>query len=165
MAKIKHSVATRRRKKRALKSAKGFFGDRSKQFQQARRALLHALVYAHRDRKAKKREFRNLWNARINAASRASGLSYSKFIAGLKKAKIALDRKSLLALGDRLYGGTATPVAKDQVEVTPATLEGSNVNVVSSMVEMITALRAYEANSRMVQALDDVVGKAVNELK
>jgi flagellar basal body rod protein FlgG len=76
-----------------------------------------------------------------------------------------LDRQSLLALGDRLYSGTATPVPKDQVAVTTDTLEGSNVNVVSSMVEMITALRAYEANSRMVQALDGVVGKAVNELK
>ena len=67
MAKIKHSAATRRRKKRVLKKAKGFWGDRSKQFQQARRALMHAEVYATRDRKVKKREFRHLWVARINA--------------------------------------------------------------------------------------------------
>lgn len=98
MAKIKHSTATRRRKKRVLKKAKGFFGDRSKQFQQARRALLHALKYAYRDRRNKKREIRALWIARINAASRAEGISYSVFMNGLKKAKINLDRKILADL-------------------------------------------------------------------
>lgn len=95
MAKIKHSVATRRRKKRALKKAKGYWGDRSKQFRQARRALLHALVYAYRDRRNKKREFRGLWIARINAACRAAGITYSVFMNGLKKAKVNLDRKIL----------------------------------------------------------------------
>jgi len=98
MAKIKHSTATRRRKKRVLKRAKGFFGDRSKQFQQARRALLHALKYAYRDRHNKKREIRALWIARINAAARAEGISYSVFMNGLKKAKINLDRKILADL-------------------------------------------------------------------
>lgn len=98
MAKVKHSVATRRRKKRVLKSAKGFWGDRSKQFQQARRALMHALVYAYRDRKNKKREFRKLWVSRINAACREQGLTYSKFINGLKKSKVNLDRKILADL-------------------------------------------------------------------
>jgi len=95
MAKVKHSVATRRRKKRTLKQAKGYWGDRSKQYQQARRALMHALVYAYRDRKARKREFRALWIARINAACRACGTTYSTFMNGLKKAKVALDRKVL----------------------------------------------------------------------
>jgi len=98
MAKIKHSTATRRRKKRVLKKAKGFFGDRSKQFQQARRALLHALKYAYRDRRNKKREIRSLWIARINAACRSEGITYSVFINGLKKAKINLDRKILADL-------------------------------------------------------------------
>jgi large subunit ribosomal protein L20 len=98
MAKIKHSTATRRRKKRVLKKAKGFFGDRSKQFQQARRALMHALKYAYRDRRNKKRELRSLWITRINAAARAEGLTYSAFINGLKKAKISLDRKILADL-------------------------------------------------------------------
>jgi len=98
MAKIKHSTATRRRKKRVLKKAKGFFGDRSKQFQQARRALMHALKYAYRDRRNKKREIRSLWIARINAACRSEGISYSVFMNGLKKAKISLDRKILADL-------------------------------------------------------------------
>jgi large subunit ribosomal protein L20 len=98
MAKIKHSVATRRRKKRLLKKAKGFWGDRSKQYQQARRALMHALVYAYRDRRVKKRVFRQLWISRINAACREAGITYSKFINGLKKAKINIDRKILADL-------------------------------------------------------------------
>jgi len=98
MAKIKHSVATRKRKKRVLKKVKGFWGDRSKQYQQARRALMHALVYAYRDRRTKKRDFRKLWITRINAACRNSGLTYSQFIHGLKKAKVGLDRKILADL-------------------------------------------------------------------
>jgi large subunit ribosomal protein L20 len=98
MAKVKHSVATRKRKKRLLKKAKGYWGDRSKQFQQARRGLMHALVYAYRDRRVKKRTFRRLWISRINAACRACGITYSKFINGLKKAKVSLDRKILADL-------------------------------------------------------------------
>lgn len=98
MAKIKHSVATRRRKKRVLKQAKGYWGDRSKQFQQARRALMHALVYAYRDRKNKKRVIRSLWITRINAACRKQGVTYSAFMSGLKKAKVTIDRKILADL-------------------------------------------------------------------
>lgn len=101
MSKVKHSVATKKRKKRVLKQAKGFWGDRSKQYQQARRALMHALAYAYRDRRVKKREFRRLWIARINAACRAAGITYSKLINGLKKAKVVLDRKILAELAVR----------------------------------------------------------------
>lgn len=102
MAKIKHSVASKRRKKRVLKKAKGYWGDRSKQFEQARRTLMHAMVYAYRDRKVKKRDFRKLWIVRINAACREAGITYSRFMSGLKKAKIDLDRKILadLAVND-----------------------------------------------------------------
>ncbi len=98
MAKAKHSVATRKRKKKVLKKAKGFWGDRSKQYQQAHRALMHALVYAYRDRRNKKREFRRLWIVRINAACREAGITYSVFMQGLKKAKVSLDRKILADL-------------------------------------------------------------------
>lgn len=98
MAKTKHSVATHRRKKRLLKRAKGYKLDRSKQFQQARRTVARALVYAYRDRRNKKRIIRSLWVVRINAACRLSGVTYSRFISGLKKTKIALDRKSLAEL-------------------------------------------------------------------
>lgn len=98
MAKIKHSVATRRRKRKLLKKTKGYWGDRSKQYRQARKALMHALVYAYRDRRVKKRDFRKLWIARINAACRAAGITYSRFMNGLKKAKVTLNRKVLADL-------------------------------------------------------------------
>jgi len=101
MAKIKHSVATKKRKKRVLKRVKGFWGDRSKQFQQARRALMHALVYAYRDRRTKKRDMRSLWIARLNAVCRSEGITYSRFIHGLAKSKIVLDRKVLAELAVR----------------------------------------------------------------
>lgn len=101
MTKVKRSVATRKRKKRLLKEAKGFWGDRSKQYQQARRAMMHAQVYAYRDRRVKKRDFRRLWIIRINAACRAAGITYSAFMNGLKKAKVVLDRKILADLAVR----------------------------------------------------------------
>lgn len=92
---VKGGVVTRRRHKRLLKRAKGFRGRRGNCFQLAERAVEKGLQYAYRDRKAKKREFRSLWIARLNAAARTSGLSYSKFIRGLKLADIQLDRKVL----------------------------------------------------------------------
>lgn len=98
MSKIKHSVATRKRKKKLLKQAKGYWGDRSKQFQQARRTLARAMVYSYRDRRVKKREFRQLWIIRINAACREQGITYSGFINGLKKANVNLDRKIIADL-------------------------------------------------------------------
>ena len=101
MAKAKHSVATRKRKKKLLKQTKGYWGDHSTQFQQARRVLMHALRYAYRDRRNKKREFRSLWIARINAACREVGITYSVFMSGLKKSKITLDRKILADLAVR----------------------------------------------------------------
>jgi len=101
MARVKHSPARRKRKKRLLKQAKGYYGDRSKQYQQARRTVARALAYAYRDRRVKKRVFRRLWIARINAACRSAGIKYSQFINGLAKAKIKLDRKVLADLAVR----------------------------------------------------------------
>jgi large subunit ribosomal protein L20 len=98
MSKVKHSGATKRRKKKVLRQAKGFRLKRSKQFQQARRALMHALTYAFRDRKKRKIEFRQIWIARINAICRQEGTTYSRFISDLKKSKVALDRKILAAI-------------------------------------------------------------------
>lgn len=99
---IKRGYKAKNRRKKILKLAKGFRGGRSKLFRTAADAVDKALSYAYRDRKAKKRDFRKLWIARINAASRMNGLSYSKFIHGLKLANIELDRKVLaeLAISD-----------------------------------------------------------------
>ena len=98
MARVGHAVATRRRKKRVLKQTKGQFGHRSKRFRQAKRSLMKGLVYAYRDRKVRKREFRSLWIIRINAACREAGITYSRFIKGLNQAKIAIDRKLIADL-------------------------------------------------------------------
>lgn len=95
MARVKGAVKTRARHKKVLKLAKGYFGAKSKLYRIANQAVMKSLVYAYRDRKAKKRDFRKLWIARINAAARMNGMSYSRFMDGLKKAGIALNRKVL----------------------------------------------------------------------
>ncbi len=99
---IKRGFKARRRRKKVLKLAKGFRGGRSKLFRTASDAVDKALMYAYRDRKVRKRDFRQLWIARINAAARMHNLSYSRFMHGLKQANIDLDRKVLadLAISD-----------------------------------------------------------------
>lgn len=102
MARVKTGVVRRRRHKKVLKLARGFYSGRHKHFRKAKEQLERSLVYAFRDRRAKKRDFRRLWIIRINAACRLNDISYSKFMNGLKKANIALDRKILanLAMND-----------------------------------------------------------------
>lgn len=95
MARVKSGVTAHRRHKHILKLAKGYYGARSKQYKKANELILKALSYARRDRRSRKREFRKLWIARINAATRINGLTYSRFAYGLKKAGITLDRKVL----------------------------------------------------------------------
>ena len=103
MARVKRGVEARRRHKKVLKAAKGYYGARSRIFRVAKQAVIKAGQYAYRDRRVKKRNFRALWITRINAQSRALGLSYSRLIAGLKKANIELDRRVLadLAVHDK----------------------------------------------------------------
>jgi large subunit ribosomal protein L20 len=103
MSRVKHAVATKRHRKRVLKAAEGQWGGRHRFYRRAKESVAKGMMYSYRDRKAKKRNFRALWIARINAACREFDISYSKFIAGLKKAKIALDRKVLaeLAVSDK----------------------------------------------------------------
>ena len=102
MARIKSAVTTRRRHKKILKLAKGYRGAKSKLFRTANEAVMKSLVYSYIGRKQKKREFRQLWIARINAAARMNGISYSKFMNGLKKANIEINRKMLseIAIAD-----------------------------------------------------------------
>lgn len=95
MSRVKGAMRTRKRHRKVLKLAKGYFGAKSKLFRTANQAVMKSLVYAYRDRKAKKRDFRRLWIARINAACRINGLSYSKFINKLKIAEVNLNRKIL----------------------------------------------------------------------
>ena len=103
MARVKRGVIARRRHKKVLKAAKGYYGARSRIFRVAKQAVTKAGQYAYRDRRQRKRQFRALWIARINAGARMNGLSYSRFIAGMKKAAIEIDRKVLadLAVHDK----------------------------------------------------------------
>ena len=98
MVRVRGTVATHRRKKRVLKKAKGQFGHKSKRYRQAKRSVVKGMEYAYRDRKVKKREFKRLWIVRINAACQESGITYSRFMNGLKKASITIDRKVLSEL-------------------------------------------------------------------
>jgi len=98
MPRAKGGFKTRRRRNKVLKLAKGFRGARGKLFRSATEAVDRALNYAFRDRRVKKRDFRALWIARINAAARENGMSYSRLVHGLKKAEVALDRKILAQL-------------------------------------------------------------------
>lgn len=101
MPRAKTGVVRRRRHKRILKRAKGFWGSRSKNYKNASQTLLNAATYSYRDRRNKKRDFRRLWIQRINAATRLHGMSYSVFIAGLKKAGVEVDRKMLADIAVR----------------------------------------------------------------
>ena len=98
MVRISSSVASRKRKKKVFRQAKGQFGHRKNRFVQAIRSVVKGMAYAYRDRKVKKREYRALWIIRINAACRESGITYSRFINGLIRAKVEVDRKMLAEL-------------------------------------------------------------------
>jgi len=102
MVRVKPSVATRRRRKKILKQAKGYRAGRSKLYKRARETVTRALVYSYRDRRVRRREFRSLWITRIGAAAKLNGMSYCRFVDGLKKAGVGLDRKVLaeIAVGD-----------------------------------------------------------------
>ncbi len=110
MARVKGSVATRARRKRVLKLAKGYYGAKHKLFKTAHEQVMNSYYYAFRDRRQKKRDFRKLWIARINAAARMNGLSYSKLMHGLKLAEVEVNRKMLadLAIAD---AAAFTPLA------------------------------------------------------
>jgi large subunit ribosomal protein L20 len=102
MPRVKHAVATKRRKKKVLDRAKGFWGARSRLYRTAQEAVNRADAYAYRDRRVRKRDFRQLWIVRINAAARINGLSYSRLMHGLDKAGVEVNRKVLadLAVSD-----------------------------------------------------------------
>lgn len=117
MTRIKRGVTARKKHKKILKQAKGYYGARSRVFRVAKQAVIKAAQYAYRDRRVKKRDFRSLWIVRINAACREAGLSYSQFIYGLKKANIILDRKVMaeIAVDDKESFNSLVEKAKQQI--------------------------------------------------
>jgi large subunit ribosomal protein L20 len=102
MARAKATVASRKRRRAVLQQASGYYGNKSRSYKSANEAVMHALRYAYRDRRARKGDFRSLWIQRINAAARQHGLSYSRFVNGLRRAGVEVDRKVLadLAVSD-----------------------------------------------------------------
>ena len=117
MPRAVNGTVSRKRRKKILKMAKGYRSVRSTAFRKAREAVEHGLCYAYRDRKNRKREFRRLWIARINAAVRAEGMNYSQFMYGLKKADIQVDRKMLsdLAINNQKTFKSLTQTAREQL--------------------------------------------------
>lgn len=115
MPRVKGGTVTRRRRNRVLKLAKGYYGAKSKLFKTAKQAVMKSYMYAYRDRRQKKRDFRKLWIARINAAARLNGLSYSKLMHGLKLAGIEMNRKMLadLAVNDAAAFSVLADKAKE----------------------------------------------------
>ena len=107
MPRVKRGVTARARHKKVLKQAKGYYGARSRVYRVAKQAVIKAGQYAYRDRKQRKRQFRSLWIVRINAAARECGLSYSRFINGLSKANVEIDRKVLADIAVRDKEGFA----------------------------------------------------------
>ncbi len=110
MARVKRSVHSKKRRRATLEKAKGYYGNKSRSFRAANEQVMHSGNYAYRDRRARKGEFRKLWIQRINAACRINGVSYSRFIAGLKAAGIEVDRKVLADLAITDAGAFAAMV-------------------------------------------------------
>lgn len=117
MPRVKSGVTAHARHKKILKLAKGYRGARSKQFKKANELVMKALYYARRDRRAKKGDFRRLWIARINAATRTHGMTYSRFICGLTKAGVVVNRKMLadLAVNDQVAFAKLVEIAKNNL--------------------------------------------------
>ena len=118
MARVKTGYTTKRRHKKILKQAKGYFGSKHRLYKTAKEQLMHSGVYAFRDRRAKKRDFRKLWITRINAECRVNEISYSKFIDGLNKAGVIINRKMLaeMAVNDKEAFANLVRLAKDALE-------------------------------------------------
>jgi large subunit ribosomal protein L20 len=118
MPRVKRSVASRKRRKEVLKQAKGYYSARGKHFRAAREQVIHSGVYAYRDRRARKGEFRRLWITRINAAARQNGISYSHLMAGLRRAEVEVDRKMLaeLAVNEPEAFAALAEVAKQSLQ-------------------------------------------------
>ena len=119
MPRIKRGTMTHKRHKKVLERAKGYWGGRSRLFKTANEAVAHALQYAYRDRRARKRDFRKLWIARINAGTRANGMQYSRFIEGLTKAGVEIDRKVLsdMAINDQAGFAAVVKKASEHISV------------------------------------------------
>jgi large subunit ribosomal protein L20 len=124
---VKRAVNAQKKRRTVLEQASGYRGQRSRLYRKAKEQVTHSLVYAYRDRKARKGDFRRLWIQRINAAARADGMTYNRFIQGLKAAEIEVDRRMLaeLAVSDPAAFSALVKTAKAALPVAPVAAEGS----------------------------------------
>ena len=158
MARVKNGATTKARHKKVLKQAKGYFGSKHRLYKTAKEQLMHSGQYAFRDRKQKKREFRKLWITRINAACRENGISYSRFIEGLTKAGVEINRKMLaeIAINDK-------NAFKELVEISKQGKEGKmNKN---SDIPMQEVTIKQEAKEEVKTDSKDYSKMTVSELK
>lgn len=138
MPRVKGGYTTRRRRKAVLKLAKGYYGSKHTLYKTAHEQVMRSLAYAYRDRKARKRDFRKLWISRINAACQLNGLKYSRFINGLAKANIAINRKMLaeMAVNDAAGFASLCETAKKALEAKPkANKKAENVVVLKPLAK------------------------------
>ena len=155
MARVKRGVVANRRHKKVLKQAKGYYGARSRIYRVAKQAVIKAGQYAYRDRRQRKRQFRQLWIARINAGARAHGLSYSQFISGLKRAGIELDRRVLSDLAIHDKPAFEALVGKAKVEIDKVVAEIKEKNAARD-----DAMRAAKAERHAAKAEREAAKKA-----
>ena len=156
MTRVKGGTITRARHKKALKQAKGYFGSKHKLYKTAKEQVRHSLMYAYRDRRQKKRDFRKLWITGINAACRGNDISYSRFINGLSKANIEINRKMLseLAIDDPKAFSGLVKMAKDA-------LEGKTVKPVETKPEK----KETKAPAKKEEKKEDISKLTVAQLK
>ncbi len=156
MTRVKGGTVAKNRRRKVLKAAKGYFGSKHRLFKTAQEQVFHSGVYAYRDRRANKRNFRKLWITRINAACRLNNISYSKFIAGLSKAEITINRKMLSELA------IDNPKAfSDLVEISKSALEGKTVKKETKKVEKTEETKKTEVKEES----KDLSKMTVAELK
>ncbi len=167
MARVKNGAVTKARHKKVLKQAKGYFGSKHRLYKTAKEQLMHSGQYAFRDRKQKKRDFRKLWITRINAACRQNDISYSRFIEGLTKAGVEINRKMLseIAINDPKAFTDLVKIAKDGKagKLTPATeVEGVEVTVGGAAK---TAKKETKKETKKEEVAVDYSKMTVAELK
>src|SRR5580692_4360247 len=128
MARVKRAINGKKHREAILEQAQGYYGNRSRSFRSANEAVMHSLQYAYRDRRARKGDFRKLWIQRINAAARANGVSYSRFIAGLHRAGVEVDRKILadLAVSEPEAFTALVGVAEGAMDESPVGVEAAS---------------------------------------
>ena len=165
MARIKGGLNAKKKHNRVLKLAKGYRGARSKQYRIAKQSVMRALTSAYAGRKQRKRQFRQLWIARINAAARLNGLSYSRFMYGVKQAQVDLNRKVLadMALNSnnaRTFSANTTNIKN---VISNQRLSVSGVDEDEEALDLVKFQHAYELNSKVIQVMTEIYDRLILE--